>query len=48
MDGMSWDRYLRLSWYDRWLMHDELSELIASTAPEDDGPGEPRPKHLRK
>lgn len=47
MDGMSWDRYLKLSWYTRWAMHEELSDLIERTNPEDDPPPE-RPKRMRR
>jgi hypothetical protein len=42
MDGISWDRYLQLTWYERYVMHDELSDLIERTE------GEPPPRQLRK
>jgi hypothetical protein len=50
---MSFDRYLTLTWYRRWAMHEELTDLIEATnPPEDDsegggGPSE-RPKRLRR
>jgi hypothetical protein len=56
MDGMSYDRYLGLTHYERWLMHDCLTDLIETTEAannDDDDEGSegmvmPRPKRLRK
>lgn len=45
LDGMSWDRYLRLTQYERFLFHDELTELI--TRVDDDGHPPERPKRMR-
>lgn len=28
LGGVTFDEYLSLSMYDRWVMHDELSDLI--------------------
>lgn len=32
--GMSWDRYLRLTIAQRWILHEELGDLIDLATPE--------------
>ena len=46
VDGMTWDRYLALSWWERWVMHEEINDLIERTEPEATPPV--RPKRMRK
>lgn len=50
LDGITWENYLRLSWVERALMHDELGNLIDATEPKEDGDGGGgiRPKRMRK
>jgi len=52
LDGMPWDAYLRLPWYDRWILHEELGALISSVDDDSDGEsgtgGGMRPKDWRK
>lgn len=43
VDGISWDRYLRLTWVERYLLHDEIGQQIERT----DGEIPTRPKDLR-
>lgn len=45
LDGMPWDRFMRLTWRDRYLLNDELDDLIDRTNP-DEGGGV-RPKDMR-
>jgi len=42
---MAWDRYLALTQYERYLIHDELNELI--TRVDDDGNTPERPKRMK-
>lgn len=42
-DGMSLDRYLQLTWVERFLLHEELGDMIERTDPDLD-----RPKKGRK
>lgn len=33
LDGMTFDRYLRLTWTERFILHEELSDLIEIADP---------------
>ena len=48
VDGMAWESYLRLSAYDRWVMNDELADLIPKGDDGDGAPLDTRPKRYRK
>lgn len=47
---MSFDRYLEFTLYDRWVLHDELSEQIERTNPDTGDPigSSGRPKKQRQ
>ena len=45
---MTFEKYLKLPFYVRWVMHDELGELIDRTSPEDDGGGGGIPGQLKQ
>lgn len=46
---MGWDRYLSLTQYERFVMHDELTERIQASEPESGELSLPsRPKEYRR
>lgn len=46
MDGVTFDRYLAFTWYQRWALHEELTDMVERTQPDEGATA--RPKRMRK
>ena len=46
LDGMGFEQYKDLTQYERWVLHEELGEMIAEANTDDLPPG--RPKDWRR